>query len=305
MGKILKIADPDYPLLLKEIDNPPQKLFYEGNISLLKKTCFAIVGTRKNTQYGAEITRQIVQHLSSFDFVIVSGLAFGIDALSHKYALEVGLPAIAVLGSNLKNIYPAENIPLAKKILNSGGLILSELSEDEGPRKFTFPLRNRIITGISTGVLVVEAGERSGALISASYALEQGRDIFVVPGDIDRVKSRGCLKLLQKGAAYPVSSGEDIIDFMRKDRSLFGTIPESAAVDSVQTKPSVKAQSFVAYKFTPTEKLIWEVMPGFRTVSLDYICDRLNILPQNILAALSLLEINGLIEVRNGEYRKL
>lgn len=208
----LKITDSEYPQNLKEIYDPPKSIYVLGNKHLLNKTGIAIVGSRDATQYGKKISSKIAKELSEKGINIISGLAIGIDEYAHIGALQQNKgKTIAVLGSGIDQLYPKQNIELARKIIRSGGCIISEYPIGTKPDKKNFPQRNRIISGISQGILVVEAGEKSGALITAEFGLEQGKEIFAIPGDITKKQSRGCNLLIRDGAKVVLSS-QDILD---------------------------------------------------------------------------------------------
>jgi DNA processing protein len=211
------------PQKLLHIHDPPEKLFYKGDIQCLNQACLAIVGTRKATQYGKEVVKQLLEDLSIYKLTIISGLAYGIDTLVHKACLKFGLKTAAVIGSGLENIYPAENRNLAEDIVKQKGCIISEYEVHEKPLAFHFPQRNRLISGLADAVLVIEAPVKSGSLITAKFALQQGKEVLVVPGNINNWSSQGCLKLLQNGMAYPVGSGLDIISYLREQCSTFKT----------------------------------------------------------------------------------
>ncbi|TRZ80588.1 DNA-protecting protein DprA [bacterium] len=208
--KILTPTDKKYPCLLKEIYDFPQILYYLGDINAFSKFSLAIVGSRKYTSYGKEIVEYFSRELAEMQLTIVSGLALGIDALAHKAAVDAGGKTIAVLGCGLNYIYPPTNRKLAKEILRSGGLILSEYPLGSGPLRHHFPHRNRIISGLSLGVLVIEAAERSGSLLTANCALEQNREVFAIPGNIFSLKSAGCHQLIKSGAKL-VNKPQDIL----------------------------------------------------------------------------------------------
>src|SRR3989344_5743255 len=201
-----------YPKLLSQIHDPPKKLYFRGNISLLNSSCFAVVGTRKLTSYGNETAQQIVRDLANNGFTVVSGLALGIDAVVHQTTLDCGGRTIAVLGGGVgdRSIGPRTNLPLAQNILKNDGLLISEYSDKEEIFSSNFAVRDRIISGLSLGVLVIDADEKSGALITAQCALDQNRDVFAIPGNIFSPKSSGTNKLIQNGAKL-VSSVTDII----------------------------------------------------------------------------------------------
>ncbi len=206
---LLSMWDEEYPSLLREIDYPPPVLFYKGDLSLLKENIVAIVGTRKPTSYGEEVTEKIASELAEADIPVVSGLARGIDAVAHKSVIESQGKTIAVLPSPPDRIYPRRHEELAEKIAERG-LILSEYLPGSRVFKQNFYLRNRIISGVSKAVIVVEAGERSGALITARYALEQNREVYAVPGSIFSDRSRGTNYLIKMGAV-PFLDTEDFL----------------------------------------------------------------------------------------------
>lgn len=210
----LPITDPKYPSLLKEISDPPFLLYVLGKKTQtavnLKRT-IAVVGTRNMTSYGAAITRLLVTKLVGCGYTIVSGLALGIDTVAHTAALEAGGKTIAVLGCGIDIIAPSSNARLYRAIAGGGGAIVSEMPLGHRPTKGLFVTRNRIISGLSLGTLVIEGADDSGALITARYAGEQGREVFAVPGPITSRYSRGTAKLIKQGATL-VESIEDIVE---------------------------------------------------------------------------------------------
>lgn len=199
-----------YPAYLREIPNSPPVLYQQGNLLAEDRLGVAVVGTRRLTSYGRSVTRDLVLGLVQNGVTIVSGLARGIDAVAHKTALDAGGRTIAVLGSGLDCVYPAENRPLAQQIIQQG-VVFSEYGLGVQPEAKNFPPRNRIITGLSLGVIVVEAGEESGALISAQFALEQNREVFAVPGNINSPVSKGTNRLIQQGAKL-VTGIDDVLE---------------------------------------------------------------------------------------------
>lgn len=202
--------DADYPRRLREIDNPPPVLYLRGALADSGDWAVAIVGTRRATAYGKEAARELASALASAGVTVVSGLARGIDAAAHVAALEAGGRTAAVLGSGLDKVYPPEHVALAGKIV-AGGALISDYPLGTPPDAANFPPRNRIISGLSLGVIVVEAGEDSGALITAEFAMEQGREVFAVPGNIFNRSSRGPNQLIQQGAKL-VLSAEDVLE---------------------------------------------------------------------------------------------
>ena len=209
---VIKLAQDDkyYPNKLKLIYDPPELLYCLGDIRLLNEPSIAIVGTRNASNYGKRIAYNLSQELSKRGVTIISGLASGIDSYAHEGAFKNVGKTIAVLGSGIDIIYPKENEDLYKSIIKNGGLIVSEFPLGTKPEKDNFPKRNRIISGLSDGVVVVEAKKKSGALITADLALEQGRSVFAVPGNIDSQNSEGTNNLIKEGAV-PVTSYLDIL----------------------------------------------------------------------------------------------
>lgn len=208
---VITIFDKVYPQYLKEIYQPPWVLFAKGDVSLLEvEPKLAVVGSRQATQYGKNAIRMLFPELIKSGVLIVSGLAKGIDALAHEYAMKNGGKTIAVIAGGLYHIYPKENLKLASEMMKSG-LILSEYPPDTKPLKWHFPARNRIISGMSRGTLIVEAKRKSGSLITANYAVNEGREVFSLPGSIFNPYSIGANELIQQGAKLVISA-EDILE---------------------------------------------------------------------------------------------
>lgn len=209
---LLLIDDPHYPPLLREIDDPPPLLYVEGNPVALLRPMVAIVGSRNCSPYGLAMASELATDLARAGLVICSGLAHGIDASAHRAAVRAGQATVAVLGNGLHSIYPAGHRPLAEQIVEGGpeqaGALVSELPLDAGPVSSHFPRRNRIISGLSLGVCVVEAVLRSGSLITARLALEQNRNVFAVPGSVNNTRSRGCHRLIREGAMLIENAGD-------------------------------------------------------------------------------------------------
>ena len=206
------IEDDKYPEKLKNIYNPPLLLFYKGDLSVINSNLnIAMVGSRKPTSYGINCARNISYELSQKGINIISGLAMGIDSYSHRGCILGNGKTIGVLASSVDNVTPKSSRALAEDILNDGGLIISEYNTGSVVSRGNFPARNRIISGLSDGVIVVEAGEKSGALITADLALDQGRNVFAVPGNINSYMSRGCHKLIKEGAKL-VENIDDILN---------------------------------------------------------------------------------------------
>lgn len=208
--QVLTWQDASYPRRLKEIDQPPPVLYLKGNLLEQDELAVAVVGTRKVTHYGRQVAQEIAAGLAQSGVTVISGLARGVDAIAHAAAMDQGGRTIAILGCGVDRIYPPENRPLAQRILQQGAL-LSDYPPGTAPDATNFPPRNRIISGLSLAVVVVEAGEKSGALITASFAADQGRDVFAVPGNIHAPQSVGTNRLIQEGA-YPFVSVQDLLE---------------------------------------------------------------------------------------------
>jgi len=205
--------------LLKEIPDPPETVYVRGKLPDADTTYLSVVGSRNCTPYGMKVVDNLISSLSGHNICIVSGLALGIDACAHRVALEAGLHTIAVPGSGIDDsvLYPKTNQGLAKEILESGGALLSEFEPTFRATKWSFPKRNRIMAGMSHAVLLIEAAEKSGTLITARMAADYNRDVLVVPGDIFSPQSHGTHQFLKLGA-IPVTSAEDILDALSFDR---------------------------------------------------------------------------------------
>lgn len=297
-----------FPQLLSQIEKPPDRLYYQGDPSLLKKTCIAIVGTRKNTEYGAQITHELVKDLAILDIAIVSGLAKGIDAIAHEQALKNNVPTIAVLGCGLNNIYPLHNARLFEQIAQKG-LILSEFESETPPLQHHFPQRNRIIAGLSIATIVVEAPVKSGALITAKNALDCGRDIFCFPGDVDRQNSEGILNLLQYGGGYPVKNGRQIIEMLQKQPQLFKKATKLASRQHPSQSPTDTSPPLppplLDMNLSTTEKLILSKLTKTTGRDFDTLQQKTGLKTKELLIEISQLEIKNLVTAKNGRFIRL
>lgn len=265
--KNISIEDENYPELLKKIPDAPKILYFKGVLPNKNDYCFAIVGTRRCSAYGQQVALKISGELADAGLTIVSGLAPGIDTFSHSAVVEKRRRTIAILGTGLdeKSIYPQTNLDLSRKIVANGGCLISELPPGTRGSKFTFPKRNRIISGLSLGVLVIEAKEKSGSLITANYAISQEKNIFAVPGPIFSLNSKGSNQLIKNGAKL-VESPEDILaglglvglfnlkqkpkkDFKTENKEewlIFGTLKEEPLhIDKIIEKTKLNASIVV------------------------------------------------------------
>ena len=274
--KVISEKDQSYPVLLKEISSPPVLLYVKGDVELLNSTCFAVVGTRLASVYGKETVERMVAELVLNGLTIVSGLALGIDALAHRATLNNRGKTIAVLGGGVDVIYPVQNRELYHR-LEAEGCIISEFPLGTEPMPFHFPIRNRIISGLSLGVLVVEAQEESGSLITAQFALEQGREVFAVPGSIFSPKSQGTNHLIAKGEAKLVTSVAEIL---------------------TELNLSVKSGQQEAKKLfftSPEESLVWEKLEE-EPQHVDQLAQKLDCDPAVLSASLTILEMKGAVQ---------
>jgi DNA processing protein len=281
----IKLGSKDYPKLLSEIHNPPKLLYCRGNLSLLQTLCLAVVGTRKITPYGKETVEYIAGTLAQH-FTIVSGLALGIDAAAHQAALNNHGKTIAVLGSGVDDatLGPRTNFKLAQDILANDGLIISEYAPGMRATEFTFPARNRIISGLSLGTIIIEADKESGALITADRALEQNRDVFAVPGSIFWPRSIGPNLLIQKGAKL-VQSPQDILQ---------------EYLDRQDQLPELKLSTGQ----NPIEQKIIDILKSNGPSHIDSIIKESNMETPRVIASVSILEIKNIIKhIGNGIYR--
>lgn len=242
-ARVLCWADPDYPLLLRQTPDPPPCIFIRGSIEREDGVALAIVGSRKCTYYGLEQTQRFSEALARAGLTIVSGLARGIDSAAHQGALTAGGRTLAVLGNGLNHVYPPEHEPLADRITQYGALI-SELPMDAAPDAHHFPPRNRIIIGLSLGVLVVEASHRSGALISARLAADYNREAFALPGRVDQPQyTAGTLRLIREGAAQLVTSPQDVLDGLGDVGRILGPSTTPSSAQTVATSATAPAAS--------------------------------------------------------------
>ena len=209
--QLITIFDKYYPEKLKQIYDKPIVLYVKGNKEILNNFSLAIIGCRENTKYGEIVARKITEDIVKEGIVTISGLAKGIDSIAHTSTLNAKGKTIAVIGSGLDEIYPKENIELANKIIDKGGIIVSEYIVGTKAQKMNFPARNRIISGMSSGIIVIEANKKSGTMITVDFALEQGKEIFAVPGNITSKNSEGTNELIKQGAKL-VTDAQDIIE---------------------------------------------------------------------------------------------
>ncbi len=271
--EVLTWEDEAYPPYLKEIDQPPPVLYYRGTVLPEDDLAVAIVGTRNVTAYGKQLTKDTATYLTANGITVVSGLARGVDAIAHQTALEQGGRTFAVLGSGVDVIYPPEHRTLAESIVAHGALI-SDYPPGTQPDGVNFPPRNRIISGLSRGTVVIEAGEKSGALITAKFSIDQGREVFAAPGSVLSPMSRGTNNLLAAGAV-PLTSPTVIL----KNLNITQTRPSAEPV-----KPTLDAD----------EARILRAL-GQDTLHIDDLCGKLGTSVEKLTAELTMMELKGLV----------
>lgn len=276
---VITWQDKHYPRRLREIDQPPPVLYTRGELLLEDEWAVAVVGTRRVTPYGRQITEQVATTLAHSGVTVVSGLAHGVDAIAHQAAINAGGRTIAVLGCGVDRIYPPDHRRLAERLLEHGAL-LSDYAPGTPPEAVNFPPRNRIISGLSMAVVVIEAGERSGALITAQFAAEQGREVFAVPGNINAPQSSGTNRLIQQGA-HPLLEVRDLLDNLDLD-----------LVTEQQT----------ARKVIPADTLEAKLLSllSQQPLHVDEIRNQADMPIEKISAALTLMELKGLVRQVGG-----
>jgi DNA processing protein len=297
-GSIVPLDHPNYPERLREIYDPPIVLYLKGNIDALSKYGLAVVGTRHPTPYGMGMAERLTCDLAARGLVINSGMARGIDTAAHRGALNAHGSTVAVWGTGIDVTYPKENQKLADQILASRGALISEFPLGTFPAPQNFPIRNRIISGMSIGVLVIEAGEYSGTRVTARCALEQGRDVYAVPGNVTNKLSWGPNTLIKQGAAL-VATWEDVWEALPADIRLALTPPEQPASSQAGT-----ASLFGGPNLAPDEQKIFAVLRADEPTHIDELVERLvaELSSSQIFAALFELEVGGRIRVLPGKY---
>lgn len=288
--KVLRYNDETYPPSLREIDQYPPILFYQGDIQCLERRSVAMVGSRAASYSGQKAARKLACDLSAAGVSIVSGMACGIDAASHQGCIDGGSPTVAVTGCGLDIIYPRENTGLRDNILTNGGLILTEYAPGEKPAGWHFPFRNRIICGVSRALILIEAKIRSGSMTSVQHALDQGKDVFVYPGDPDSEYFEGNHRLLREGGIY-FTGAEDVLSDLHwlDNQSAVRQNIDCSAEDSVST-PEQSA-------------VIRALKPG--ALSFEQLLERTSLDPPALMSTLTILQISGLIEPLPGKQYKI
>lgn len=282
--QIITLADENYPYFLKQIYDPPIVLFIKGSLNNFnREKSLAVVGSRKASHYIKEVLRKMISGLKGQDITIVSGMAVGVDTCAHQAALDYGLNTIAVIGSGFDNIYPEKNKDLYKNIINSGGAVISEYVPSQKAAPWTFPRRNRIISGLSQGTLVGEAGLKSGALITAKLCLDQNRELMCIPGMVTNPNTEGTYKLIKEGAAV-ITKAEDIFNQLNWE------IMTGFNAENKNIEP----------EFLGNEQKIFRLL-DLEPKSFDTILEETKISIDELMMALTSLELEGVIRQLPGQ----
>jgi DNA processing protein len=295
-ARIISLSDPEYPARLKEIYDPPVVLFVKGSVEVLAQSGIAMVGTRHPTPYGSGMAERLSTDLAARGLVIISGLARGVDTASHRGAVAAKGKTVAVLGTGIDVMYPKENSRLAEQIVALGGALITEFPVGTSPTPQNFPIRNRIISGMSAGVLVVEAAEYSGTRITSRCALEQNRDVYAVPGNVTNKNSWGPNTLIKQGAKL-VATWEDVWEELPTDVQV--------ALSSMQNESPVPetASLFPDEATSPHERKILKLLKADESTHIDQLVELLEneMSSSEIFAALFELELNGKVRQLPGK----
>jgi DNA processing protein len=297
-ASIVVQGDAEYPKQLLEIYDPPLALYVRGNLGVIDQPGVSVVGTRHPTPYGIGMAERLAGELAAHGLVIFSGMARGIDTAAHRGALNAHGPTVAIWGTGIDEVYPKENKKIAEQIVNSGGAILSEFPLGTFPAPQNFPIRNRIISGISIGVLVIEAGEYSGTRVTARCALEQGREVFAVPGNVTNKMSWGPNTLIKQGAAL-VATWEDVWEELPADTRL-ALMP----VAPPASEEAGSASLFQGAELSPHEKRVLGLLKSDESTHIDQLVERLcaHLSSSEIFEALFELELSGRVRQLPGKY---
>lgn len=289
-ASLISIDDEYYPELLKHIYDPPIILWYKGDKTVFKTPGLAVIGTRRAGAYALKETEQWVKGLVASGLCINSGLAYGVDAKAHQTALDHGGKTVAVLGSGIDVLYPAKNSRLASKILESGGAIVSEYIPGTPPDAVNFPGRNRIVSGMSLGTLVVESGIKGGSMITARYALDQNREVFVIPHPLGYLQGEGCNYLIRTGQGKLVQSIKDIT--------------EELSIETIEgvEKTTITNDKWKSHSLNDIEKDVCSLLSEEGSTQIDKISELLNKPTHELLSVILNLELNGVIKQKAGKY---
>lgn len=278
--KPLFITDTNYPKRLLNCYDSPTLLFYRGEADLNHDKIVAIIGTRSYTDYGKQITEQLLKDLSEHNVIVVSGLAYGIDAIAHKSSLKNNLKTIGVLAHGLDQVYPSQHTGLAKDMIKSGGGLLTEFRSKTKPDKHNFPTRNRIVAGMSDATIVVETGIKGGSMITAELANNYNKDVFAFPGRVNDTKSAGCNHLIKNNKAVLLTDAQELLELMNWEE---------------RKKPTIKKQKELFIELTPDEKIIMAILKEKDGVHIDEINFRSGLSSSSVAAAILNLELQNVV----------
>jgi DNA processing protein len=296
--KALFIGSKDYPRRLLNCYDSPTLLFYKGDADLNTSKIIAIIGTRSHTDYGKQVTEKLVKELATQNIMVVSGLAYGIDAIAHKAAIKNNLPTIGVLAHGLDQIYPSEHAGLAKDMIKQGGGLLTEFRSKSKPDKHNFPGRNRIVAGMSDATIVIETGIKGGSMITAELANGYNKDVFALPGKVTDGKSAGCNYLIKNNKAMLLTDAEELIEVMGwKSRS-----QESGAGSR---KAGARSQKELFIELTAEEKIVINILQEKESVNIDEINMKSGLSSSSVAAAVLNLELQNVILSLPGKLYRL
>jgi len=294
--RALFLSDPYYPKRLLNCYDPPTLLFYKGEADLNTSKVLAIVGTRNYTDYGKKITEKIIAGLSEQEILVISGLAYGIDAIAHKAALKNQLTTVGVVGHGLDTVYPPDHIHLVKDMLAEGGGILTQFISRTKPDKHNFPIRNRIVAGLSDATLVVETGIKGGSMITAEMANGYNRDVFAVPGRVNDHKSEGCNHLIKTNKAMLLTDAKQLLEIMGWENKK--SYPEVSGANS-------RFQRELFIELTPDERIIVDILREKETVHIDELNLRSGLSTSTVAAVILNLELRNVIQTKPGRLYSL
>ena len=290
--KPLFLTDIDYPKRLLNCYDSPTLLFYRGEADLNAAKIVAIVGTRSHTDYAKVVTEKLVKELTEQNVTVISGLAFGVDAIAHKASVKNGLPTVGVLAHGLDQIYPPENASLAKDMIKHNGGLLTEFRSKSKPDKHNFPTRNRIVAGMSDATIVIETGLKGGSMITAELANSYNKDVFAIPGKVTDVKSSGCNYLIKNNKAMLLTDAAELIQVMQWE-------------DKAKHKKEKRSQRELFIEMTPEEKIIVAILREKETVNIDEINEKSGLSSSAVAGATLNLELQGIISSKPGKIYSL
>jgi DNA processing protein len=284
--RVLYHTDPEYPRRLCMYADCPMLLYYKGTADLNAQRVVGIVGTRKPSPYGIRMCEEIVEGFKAYNALVVSGLAYGIDAVAHRRCLHSGMPTVGIMGTGLQRIYPAEHRDFGIKMCENGGL-LTEYPSDQDPEAKHFPMRNRLIAGMSDAIIVVETAEKGGSMITANIAVEYGRDVFAVPGRVGDTYAQGCNNLLRKRRAHLIEHASHVAEHL-------------SWTDTNAGKTAIQTQLFV--ELSDNERIIMAILRQSETsVPIDTLSKDAKLNPSQIASLLLTLEFKGLVQALPGK----